>query len=65
MLVYPQLSTGALVQYPVTKRRRLRTIRNRALDGSAIKCADPLAEITEWELHYEGLSDAEAAAGLD
>jgi hypothetical protein len=62
MLVYPQLATGALGQFPVRKRRRMRTVTNLAADGSAVKLADPAAEITEWSLQYAGLTDAEAAA---
>ena len=62
MLVYPQLATGALSQFPVQKRRRLRTVVNTSLDGRAIKLADPGAEITEWQLAYAGLTDDEAAA---
>ena len=62
MLVYPQLATGALSQFPVQKRRRLRTVANTSLDGRAIKLADPGAEIAEWQLEYAGLTDAEAAA---
>ncbi len=62
MLVYPQLATGALTQFPVRKRRQMRTVVNPAADGSAVKLADPAAEITEWRLEYAGLTDAEAAA---
>ncbi len=62
MLVYPQLATGALSQFPVQKRRRLRTVVNTSLDGRAIKLADPGAEITEWQLAYAGLTDDEVAA---
>ena len=62
MLVYPQLATGALSQFPVHKRRRLRTVANTSLDGRAIKLPDPGAEITEWQLAYAGLTDDEVAA---
>ena len=62
MLVYPQLATGALSQFPVEKRRRLRTVVNAAADGRSIRLADPAAEATEWQLQYAGLSDAELAA---
>jgi hypothetical protein len=62
MLVYPQLTSGALVQYPVQKRRRLRTVVNSLADGSSVKLADAAGAITEWELQYTGLSDAEASA---
>ena len=61
MLVYPQLASGALSQFPVRKRIQLRTVVNRAADGSLIKAPDPAATTTEWELHYSDLTDAEAA----
>lgn len=62
MLVYPQLGTGALSQFPVQKRRRLRTVVNAAADGSFVKLADPTGEYTEWSLTYGQLSDAEISA---
>src|ERR1039457_1389539 len=62
MPTYPQLGSGALSQFPVQKTRRLRTVVNRAADGSTIKLADPAAEATEWLLTYADLSDAEAVA---
>ena len=62
MLVYPQLASGALSQFPVHKRRRLRTVVNTSLDGRAIKLSDPGAEVTEWQLAYAGLTDGEVAA---
>jgi hypothetical protein len=60
--MYPQLETGVLSQYPVQKRRRTRTVVNRAADGSTVKLADPAGESTEWSLSYSGLSNDEAAA---
>jgi len=62
MLVYPQLGTGALSQFPVRKQHRTRTVANRAADGSSIKLADPTGEITEWQLPYAELSDGELSA---
>jgi hypothetical protein len=62
MLVYPQLTTGALGQFPIQKRWRQRTVVNTAADGSAIKLADPNGALTEWQLQYAGLSDGELAA---
>ena len=60
MLAYPQLATGALTQFPVQKRRSLRTIVNILGDGHSIRLADPLGEITDWQLQYTNLSDQEA-----
>src|SRR5271157_2766382 len=62
MLVYPQLTSGALGQFPMVRRRRARTIVNSAADGSSVKLGDPGAAGTEWQLAYTGLSDTELAA---
>jgi hypothetical protein len=60
MLVYPQLATGASVQYPATRRRACRTVVNLGEGGTSIKYADDGAEVVEWELTYTGLTDDEA-----
>jgi hypothetical protein len=62
MLVYPQLTTGALAQFPLQKGRRTRTIVNTLADMTVIKLADPAGAITGWQLMYSGLSDAEREA---
>jgi hypothetical protein len=62
MLVYPQLETGALSQFPIKRCRRARTVVNAASDGSAVKLPDPAGGITEWTLNYAGLADSELAA---
>jgi hypothetical protein len=64
MATYPQLGSGALSQFPVRKNRRTRTVVNRAADGSTIKLADPAGAVTEWDLTYVDLSDAEATTLL-
>jgi hypothetical protein len=55
-LAYPQL-----IQFPVRKTKRPRTVVNTAADGSTVRLADPAAEITEWRLDYVDLTDDEAA----
>jgi len=62
MPIYPQLMSGALSQFPIVKRRRVRTVVNPAADGSSIKYGDPGAGTVEWQLHYSGLSDDECSA---
>src|SRR4029077_14220708 len=62
MLIFQQLGSGALSQFPVQKRRRLRTVLNAAGDGRAIKLADPAGEFTEWGLAYGHLTDDEVSA---
>lgn len=59
MIAYPQLANGVISQYPVRKRRRQRTVINRAADGRSIRLADPTGESTEWLLVYSELSDDE------
>ncbi len=55
-LVYPQL-----MQFPVVKQRKLRTVVNRTADGRVISLADPAGETTAWQLQYAELSDSELA----
>jgi len=62
MVVYPQLATGALSQFPIRKQHRKRTVVNTAADGATIKLSDPNGETTQWQLSYAELSDAELAA---
>jgi hypothetical protein len=62
MLVFPQLTSGALTQFPVLKRRRMRTVVNTLADMSVVKLADPAGETIQWRLQYTNLSDAEAAS---
>ena len=64
MLVFPQLASGALAQFPVRRRRQARTVVNTLADGSSVKLADSPAAAVEWHLQYSALSDAELAALL-
>src|SRR4051794_19790434 len=59
MIVYPQLATGALVQYPFRKTYLRRTIVNSRLDGTLEKLADSGAAYVRWTLAYRGLTDTE------
>jgi hypothetical protein len=60
--MFPQLTSGALAQYPVKKSNQLRTVVNTLADGSVITLADPAGALTEWQFQYANLSDAETAA---
>lgn len=62
MLIYPQLQTGALSQFPVVRKRSTRTVTNVAADGSRFTYADAGGGRIEWRLSYRGLSDEELAA---
>lgn len=57
---FPQLSSGALTQFPVQRSRRKRAIASVAEDGTYYALADSGASWLRWQLHYAGLSDAEA-----
>lgn len=60
MLSYPQLRTGALIQWPVTKRVRHRSATVVTRGGTWHSRYDAPAKLTEWEISYEGLLEEEA-----
>ncbi len=62
MLYYPQLSSGALGQFPLQKRRTQRTVVNDCQDGREIRLADDGAASVAWTLGYGALADGELAA---
>lgn len=62
MLYFPQLSTGATGQFPITRQRLARTVVNQSWQGYQVKLADPGAAITEWHLSFAEMSDQELAA---
>lgn len=59
MACFPQLVTGAVAQFPGTKRIVRRTVVNEACDGRRVKLDDPAASALEWRLELSGLADAE------
>jgi len=61
MLYFPQLVSGAVGQYPVSKNLIQRTITNTLPDGSVVKYADPGAPFVQWTLQFQGLADSEVA----
>jgi hypothetical protein len=61
-LVFPQLSSGALAQYPIRKVTTIRTIKNILPDGSMIVAADPGAGQLAWTLSYVNLPPADMNA---
>lgn len=62
MLVYPQLTTGATVEYPLDKQRYFRVIDSKMEDGSLVKAFDAKGTYLRWVLRYRDLSDQEAQA---
>jgi len=61
-LFYPQLTSGALSQYPIRKVRLARTVKNILPDGSMILYSDPGAAQLIWQLAYTELSDTDVQA---
>jgi hypothetical protein len=61
-LCFPQLASGALVQYPIRKTLLTRSIKNILPDGSMILLADPDAARLVWQLSYSDLSSADVGA---
>jgi hypothetical protein len=59
MLCFPQLSTGAVSQFPGWKRMLRRTVVNEAADGSRVKLGDAGASELEWILELKGLAESE------
>ncbi len=65
MLVFPQLSSGAVSQLPLGRETLYRTLVNAALDGREIRVADPDYFERNWELPLELLTDIEWQAIQD
>ena len=61
-LFFPQLTSGALAQYPIRKTRYLRTIQNVLADGGVIHFPDSGSGRLMWDLLYQELSDADITA---
>ncbi len=62
MLYFPQLSSGALAQYPLAKQSRMRTIENTAADGRMFKSPAYGSSERLWELRHLGMTDSELLA---
>jgi hypothetical protein len=61
-LVFPQLTSGALAQYPIRKTRLARTIKNLLTDGNLLLNYDPYGSRLTWELEYVELSNSDLQA---
>lgn len=62
MLCFPQLSTGGMSQFPITRRRKLRSVVNETAGGERFTWLDAAAETLEWELTLAGLTTTEWGA---
>jgi hypothetical protein len=59
MLYYPQLSTGAVSQFPVARNVDMRSVANQLLSGSTIRMADLGWQRIQWRLRYAALTNSE------
>jgi hypothetical protein len=61
-LVFPQLSSGAMAQYPIRKRTSIGTVKNLLADGSMLVAADPGSAHLVWTLAYANLPTVDMQA---
>jgi len=59
VLYYPQLTSGAVSQLPITQRLSIRTVSNELSGGDTIRMVDSNDGIVRWQLQYSNLIDAE------
>lgn len=62
MLIYPQLTSGCVAQYPSSKTSRHRSTAVVTRGGAWHTRHDPAGRQAEWTLNYAGLSRQEAQA---
>jgi hypothetical protein len=62
MLYYPQLTTGSIAQFPVSRTTNMRTVANQLPSGFTIRMADAGAQKVQWRLVYSDLTDGERSA---
>src|SRR5579862_4638260 len=62
MIYFPQLSSGATGQFPITRQRDTKTVMNQSIQSYEVKLADPGAATTQWHLAFEEMNDQELAA---
>ena len=62
MLVFPQLTNGANVQYPLRRVEASRTVVNLLEDGTTLKYEDVNGGVIRWELLLNSLNESERVA---
>lgn len=61
-LFFPQLSTGALTQYPIKRVKSVHTAGYMADDGTKVMYFDPNGGSLTWQLSYAGLTQDEVTS---
>ncbi len=59
---FPQIGTGSIAQFPLTRSRKWRAITNDLESGEQIMLPDATASQVEWRLSFQDLTDTEANA---
>ena len=62
MATFPQLKTGAALQYPATKVLRFQNQTIRFLDGSEQRYRDAAGALHQWRIQLSDLDESEMAA---
>ena len=62
MLVFPQLTTGTISQYPLKLNRSTYLLRNELADGATVNWVDAAPKTNHWNLALRDLTDLEAEA---
>lgn len=61
-LFFPQLSTGALTQYPIKRVKSVHTAGYMTEDGTKVMYLDPNGGSLTWQLSYSGLTQDEVTS---
>jgi hypothetical protein len=62
MATFPTLKTGAVAQYPATRRLRFQNQAVRFVDGTEQRYRDSAGALRRWEIALELLDESEVAA---
>lgn len=60
MSMFPQIGTGSVAQFPLTRSRKWRSIANQLESAEQIMLPDAAAGEIGWRLSYQDLTDTEA-----
>ncbi len=58
-LFFPQLTSGAVAQYPIRKTKTFRTVTNQMMDGNTLQFADGTGSHMLWTLEYAELDSVD------
>jgi len=61
MLIFPQLLSGAVAQFPLSKSYSQRNVVNEQEDGTRFIAPDVSSRTMKWNLSYRALKESEAA----